>query len=134
MGVVDYKSKKTELNYKNCPIHRIVPAGWFQCGDIVDGSGVHSIAAIGEENKVQDESLSADFSSRGMVGFTSSGPHSNGSQFFITLGSCPWMNHKYVGVGRVVQGFDTLNIIEKEPLKNQKPIHSIIVESCGREV
>jgi Cyclophilin type peptidyl-prolyl cis-trans isomerase/CLD len=25
------------MHYVNCPVHRIVPGGWVQCGDIVDG-------------------------------------------------------------------------------------------------
>ena len=29
--------KATLMHYKNCPIHRIVKDGWFQCGDVVDG-------------------------------------------------------------------------------------------------
>jgi len=132
-GATDVGTKKVDLAYKNCPVHRLVPGGWFQSGDIVDGTGVNSVAAIGENHKVQDESLSGDFSERGVVGFTASTPHSNGSQFFITLGTCGWMNHKYVGIGRVVQGFDALAAIEKEPTKNQKPVNTIFVESCGKE-
>ena len=132
-GSTDVGSKKVELTYRNCPVHRLVPGGWFQTGDIVDGTGVNSVAAVGEHHKVQDESLSGDFFGRGMVGFTATTPHSNGSQFFITLGACGWMNHKYVGIGKVVQGFDALAAIEKEHTKNQRPVNAIIVESCGRE-
>lgn len=133
MGSTTVNTKSVDLSYKNCPIHRIVPGGWFQCGDIVDGSGVNSVAAIGEDHKVQDESLSADFAVRGVVSFTSSGPHANGSQFFITLGPCPYMAGKYVSVGKVVQGFETLRVIEKEQTKNQKPTNIIMIESCGKE-
>jgi cyclophilin family peptidyl-prolyl cis-trans isomerase len=125
----------TKLHYLNCPIHRLVPGGWLQCGDIVDGTGQNSIAAIGENNKIQDENLSIDFSEEmgGMVGYSTSMPHSNGSQFFITLGPCAWMNHKYVGIGRVVQGFKTLKQISSASTKNQKPVETIFISSCGLE-
>ena len=124
-----------KLHYLNCPIHRIVPGGWLQCGDIVDGSGANSVAAMGIENKIHDENLSVDFSEKfgGIVGMCASSTHSNGSQFFITLGPCPWMNHKFVGIGRIVRGFETLRKIEKEPTKNQKPVNLIYVNSCGME-
>jgi cyclophilin family peptidyl-prolyl cis-trans isomerase len=31
----------TKLHYLNCPIHRLVPGGWLQCGDIVDGTCIY---------------------------------------------------------------------------------------------
>jgi cyclophilin family peptidyl-prolyl cis-trans isomerase len=113
-----------------------VPGGWFQCGDILDGSGANSIAAIGEDNRVQDESFTVDFGATngGIVGFSTSTPHSIGSQFFVTFGPCPWMNQKFVGIGRVVQGFDVLRMIEQTPTKNQKPTNSIVIRSCGRGI
>ena len=127
---------ETKLCYLNCPIHRIVPGGWLQCGDIVDGSGSNSVAAIGDaNNKIRDENLSVDFSEKlgGVVGFSKSAVHSNGSQFFITLGPCPWMNNKFVGIGRVVRGFKTLRQISMEDTKNQKPVKNIFISSCGKE-
>ena len=125
-----------QLNYIGSPIHRIVQGGWIQGGDIVDGTGVNSIAAIGTNNKVRDESFSVDFGcpSGGIVGFSTSAPHSNGSQFFITLGPADWMNGKFVGIGRVIQGFDVLKKIEAAPCVNQKPSQMIYVENCGNYV
>lgn len=101
----------------------------------MDGSGQNSIAAIGENNKIQDENLSIDFSEEmgGIVGYSTSMPHSNGSQFFITLGSCAWMNNKFVGIGRVVQGFKTLRQISASSTKNQKPVETIFISACGLE-
>ena len=99
-----------KLHYQGCPVHRVVPGGWLQAGDIVLGDGGGSWAAVGKEGKVQEESFVCDFGSPlgGIVGFSTSQAHSIGSQFFITLGACDWMNGDYVGVGRVIQGFETL--------------------------
>ena len=123
-----------KLHYLGCPVHRIVPGGWIQCGDIFDGSGGHSIAA-NEEGKVQDECFSVDFSAPdgGILGYSSSAPHSNGSQFFITLGPCEWMQNSFVGFGRVIQGLSTLKAIENIPTSNQKPKVRVVVKSCGVE-
>lgn len=123
-----------KLHYQGCPVHRIVENGWFQCGDIVEGTGRGSYAALGEEGKVKDESFVCDFGSSlgGVVGYSTSSSHSNGSQFFVTLGPCEWMNGSYVGVGRVVQGFDILAKISKASVSNQKPDPPIICGKAGK--
>lgn len=120
-----------KLSYQDCPIHRLVPNGWFQSGDIVDGSGNNSKSVFGDF--FEDESFSVEFgeSRGGIVGFSNTGPHNNGSQFFITLGPCEWMNCTKVGFGRLVQGYDILKKLNDAPCKNQRPSPSIYVGSCG---
>lgn len=126
-GVVD----GVKLNYQNCPFHRLVQNGWIQSGDIVDGSGKNSKSVFGD--CFEDESFSIEFSESrgGVVGYSNSGPHNNGSQFFITLGPCEWMNCTKVGFGRLIQGYDTLKKLNNAPCKNQRPSPSIYVGSCG---
>lgn len=88
--------------YEGTSIHRIVKNGWIQCGDVVDGTGKNSVAAL---PGVPDECFSIDFGHKlgGIVGYCNDGPHTNGSQFFITLGPSAWMNKKFVAIGRVLQ-------------------------------
>lgn len=119
------------LNYMNCPFHRLVPGGWIQTGDIVDGSGKNSKSVFGEF--FEDESFSVEFgeSRGGIVGYSNPGPHSNGSQFFITLGPCDWMNCTKVGFGRLLQGYDILKKLNGAPSKNQRPSPNIYIGSCG---
>jgi cyclophilin family peptidyl-prolyl cis-trans isomerase len=118
-------------SYRNCPIHRVVPNGWLQTGDVVDGTGANSRSASG--NPIPDESFSVEFDSKlgGIVGYSSSGPHSNGSQFFITLGPCEWMNCTKVGFGRVIQGYDVLKLVNEAPARNQRPNPKIYIGDCG---
>ncbi len=132
-GAVLPSSNAVYFCYSNCPVHRIVKNGWLQCGDIVNGSGANSIAASDLSGAVQDESFTGDFGffAGGMVGLANSGPHSNGSQFFVTLGPCAWMNSGFVGIGRVVQGFSTLRILNNIPTSNDVPTKKIVVKSCG---
>lgn len=121
------------LHYAGSGIHRLVPGGWMQCGDIVTGTGADSVAAIGTDRKVQDECFSVDFGcpEGGIVGYSSSSPHGIGSQFFITFGPCEWMQNSFVGFGRVVVGNNVLKAIERIPTTNQKPTKTVIITSCG---
>lgn len=66
----------------------IIKDGWFQSGDIVDGTGSHSILATDNDAIIPDESFSVDFGFElgGIVGLSRNGPHTSASQFFITLG------------------------------------------------
>lgn len=120
------------LRYLNSPIHRVVPGGWISGGDIVDGSGTNSVSVF-EEDTFEDESFSVSFSSAlgGVLGYASSGSHTNGSQFFITCGPCEWLNYKMVGFGRVVQGYGTIKAIESAPVTRQRPTSPIYISSAG---
>ena len=113
-------------------MHRKVQNGWIQLGDVVDGSGANSIAAL-EEGSVRDESFSVSFDDQdgGIVGFCNSGPHSNGSQFFITLGPCPWMDYKFVGIGKVIHGEKVMKAIKEIETRNQVPENKIEIIDAG---
>lgn len=46
-----------------------------------------------------DESFAISHYKRGMLGMASKGPHTNGSQFYITLQPTHWMDKTYVAFG-----------------------------------
>lgn len=54
-------------------------------------------------------------SGRGVVSMANSGPHSNGSQFFILYKSANHLNFKHTVFGMVVGGLTTLATMEKVP-------------------
>lgn len=58
-------------------------------------------------------------------------PHTNNSQFFVTLCPMPWLDGKRVAFGRVVRGMRVLRLIEKQPLLNQRPRDPCVVADCG---
>ena len=124
------------LTYIRCPIHRIVKGGWFQTGDVIDGSGSNNVNIFDSSTLIPDESFTADFGYPlgGIVGLSNNGPHSNGSLFFITLGPCEWMNTKYVGIGRVLFGYKVLKQINNASTTYQRPDPEIVIKDCGTEI
>uniref|UniRef100_A0A6A7FTH1 Peptidyl-prolyl cis-trans isomerase n=2 Tax=Hirondellea gigas TaxID=1518452 RepID=A0A6A7FTH1_9CRUS len=84
------------------------------------GKGGTSIWGKKFEDEVRDD---LKHSSRGMLSMASSGPDTNGSQFFITYNMQPHLDLKYTIFGKVIDGFDTLDELEKMPVdpKTFKP-------------
>lgn len=48
-----------------------------------------------------DESFAVLHNKRGILGMANKGPHTNGSQFYITLQPTPWMDRTFVAFGFV---------------------------------
>nr|XP_040017345.1 probable inactive peptidyl-prolyl cis-trans isomerase-like 6 isoform X1 [Gasterosteus aculeatus aculeatus] len=92
------------LCYKGSVFHRVVPNGWVQGGDISPerkGDGGESIYGP----TFEDESFAISHNRRGILGMANKGPHSNGSQFYITLQPTHWMDRTYVAFGFVTHLF-----------------------------
>ena len=68
-------------------------------------------------------------SERGILSMANSGPHSNGSQFFILYKSAPHLNYKHSVFGRIVGGLETLAAMEKTPTSEEdRPLKTIKIE------
>ncbi|XP_004083555.1 peptidyl-prolyl cis-trans isomerase-like 6 isoform X1 [Oryzias latipes] len=119
-----------QLCYKGCLFHRIVPNGWVQAGDISPGSKGNGGESIYGPT-FEDECFAISHSKRGILGMANKGPHSNGSQFYITLQPTPWMDKTYVGFGQVVEGFDVLKKLEEAPTCNERPKFECRIAACG---
>ncbi|XP_007547939.1 putative inactive peptidyl-prolyl cis-trans isomerase-like 6 isoform X1 [Poecilia formosa] len=118
------------LHYKGSLFHRIVPNGWVQGGDISPnsrGDGGESIYGP----TFEDESFAISHSKRGTLGMANKGPHTNGSQFYITLQPAPWMDKTYVAFGRVIEGVEVLKKLEESKTSNERPKYECRVSACG---
>ena len=66
---------------------------------------------------------------RGVVSFANNGSNTNGSQFFITYGAQPHLNNAYTVIGQVIDGWETLDSLEKTPVgKKNRPLTDLILE------
>lgn len=66
-------------------------------------------------------------SGRGVVSMANSGPHTNGSQFFILYKSANHLNFKHTVFGGVVGGLTALAAMEKVPVDDDdRPLVSCV--------
>ncbi|BFZ09205.1 hypothetical protein BsWGS_12244 [Bradybaena similaris] len=117
------------LCYENSIFHRIVKNGWIQGGDIYEGRGNGGESVYG--NVFEDENFILKHNERGIVGMANRGRHSNGSQFYITLQPCPWMDAKFVAFGKVIEGTQVLKKIEEQETTNERPNAEIKIVKSG---
>ena len=107
--------------YNGVIFHRIIKGFMVQGGDPTGtGSGGESIWGEPFEDEVTEEVV---FNKPGLVAMANSGPNTNGSQFFITTASTPWLNMNHTIFGEVVEGYDVVQKLEESATDNQdRPI------------
>ena len=111
--------------YNGVIFHRVIKQFMIQGGDPEgNGTGGESVWGKPFEDEV---TLDVGFDAPGLLAMANAGPGTNGSQFFITTASTPWLNMKHTIFGRVVNGYDVVEKIEAtatdhrdRPLETQK--------------
>ncbi|XP_064616621.1 peptidyl-prolyl cis-trans isomerase-like 3 [Liolophura sinensis] len=115
--------------YNDCIFHRVIKGFMIQTGDPTGtGKGGSSIWGDKFEDEFRD---GLKHNVRGVVSMANNGPDSNGSQFFITLSKQQHLDMKYTVLGKVIDGFDTLEEIEKAQVneKNYRPLTELRIQS-----
>ncbi|KWU45252.1 hypothetical protein RHOSPDRAFT_16664, partial [Rhodotorula sp. JG-1b] len=118
------------LWYKGSPLHRVIAGFMVQGGDFTDRNGKGGESIYGPS--FDDENLSREIDSEGLLCMANKGKNTNSSQFFVTLRPCPHLKGKHVVLGRVVKGFETIVAISKMPVDaKDRPLELITIQHCG---
>lgn len=110
---------KDGVSYVGSPFHRVVPGGYVQGGDIDGGHGDSGKSVHGDT--FADECFTLSHGATGIVSMSNQGPHTNASQFFVTLKPLPFLDTKFQAIGRVVTGMRHFRAIEQMKMANQRP-------------
>ncbi|XP_077527067.1 peptidyl-prolyl cis-trans isomerase-like 3 isoform X1 [Haemaphysalis longicornis] len=111
--------------YNGCLFHRNIKGFMVQTGDPTGtGKGGESIWGGKFADELHDD---LKHNVRGVVSMANNGPNTNASQFFITYAKQPHLDLKYTVFGKVIDGMDTLDELEKVPVnpKNFRPLRDI---------
>lgn len=97
--------------FDNVTFHRVLPGFVAQAGDPT-GTGY---GGPGYAFAIETDA-NVTFDRAGLLAMANSGPTSNGSQFFITLGPAEHLNSQFTIFGEVIQGMDVVErLTQRDP-------------------
>lgn len=120
------EKKKVPL-YNNTVFHRVIKGFMIQGGDpLGTGQG-------GPGYQFEDETQGGPtFEKPGMLAMANSGPNTNGSQFFITVGTPVYLNGRHTIFGEVVEGQPVAeaisNVPTSDPGKADRPLKDVVLK------
>lgn len=115
--------------YDGLTFHRIISGFMIQGGD-PNGNGTG-----GPGYTIDDEfSSSLLHDGPGVISMANRGPNTGGSQFFITLRDCKWLDGKHAVFGKVTKGMEVVYKIGKVKTDAQdKPVEPVVIKKITIE-
>lgn len=116
--------------YDGTKFHRVIPGFMIQGGDPLSKDDDWSDDGTGSPGYTFEDEINEYKVARGAVAMANSGPHTNGSQFFIvTAAEAPWLDGKHTVFGNVTSGMEVVDAIERVGTnEDDHPLGDIVVE------
>ena len=113
--------------YDGTLFHRNIKGFMLQGGDPTGtGKGGESIWGGKFADEIHPDNK---HTARGIVSMANSGPNTNASQFFISYAKHPHLDNNYAVFGKVIDGWETLNTVERLPCNEKhRPLAPIQVD------
>jgi peptidyl-prolyl cis-trans isomerase B (cyclophilin B) len=126
LHVANFQKLADDGFYDGLVFHRVIPDFMIQTGcPLGNGSG-------GPGWTVKAEFHGSPFA-KGTLGMArSQDPNSAGSQFFVCVADCSWLDGQYTAFGRITSGQEVADAISKEPRDRQdRPLRDVHLTSVS---
>lgn len=107
-GRLETRIRSGQPFYDGLTFHRVIPDFMIQ-GGCPRGNGTG-----GPGHQFRNEIVEAlRHNKAGVLAMANSGPHTNGSQFYITHKATPWLDGRHTVFGQVIEGQDIVDAIRQ---------------------